>query len=421
MQQGADPTETDCRYVLPKATLLVDLLTRKLSDDSPLEFALCVVGVSVGKPDFFYALTAEYLLDELSNNPFRLLAHSNKSSPQATAHIINMISPPWATSEFGTRLEAAYYACTPRQHSDAFWLCLSQSRLDSSCLVRRLRNADVNCRNESLVCCLGRLMCRFWTRGSGSSYQDYTGWRSLLHATVRLGGLQASFEHDCQSPMLGCLFPGQSFDRDEYYTNSIASLSSHRMTHSLRQWAREIHLAGQDLELYGQLENRYLDRWGRLHGAYSHALLPNLWSGHVKFVYGKSPDDWQIWMVTTLADAYSSESWDGVQNDIQQDIEPSLPLPGAWPDTRADSESSDYERPRCWELSKRRRRRYLRYMGLPKDQSDEIFPYWKAMGEDHVKDQKQSKALRDQFFKDQGITPPHVLDREHAIRQRAPR
>jgi hypothetical protein len=184
-----------------------------------------------------------------------------------------------------------------------------------------------------------------------------------------------------------------------------ADVSSQRLTHRLRHWVQEILNAGQDLEEYGRWEYQRLSGSCVFHTRDEEDLEVHF----VKFIYGKKPQDWQIWVSTSM-DELAGEFWESLQVD---DEDVALDLPGAWPEIRS-SEEPDY----IWHRwnhrnSRRRRRRWLRYLGLTNADEDEEFAKtwpcekWKDDLVKRTEIGKQDKARRAQFFKEAGITPPY--------------
>ncbi|KIW89809.1 uncharacterized protein Z519_09238 [Cladophialophora bantiana CBS 173.52] len=380
-REGADPDERD---FIGFSSLMM-LLASSRQDPVVQEDALS-------------KFTVDFLPSDCYENPEFPMGLALFNSVSILRRIMHMISPPWNTFDFESRRNLAFYTCLQPVEAQQFWLCLSQTQLDSVCLVMRTENLE---RHESLVGRLSYQMSQFWDNNNTDS-RDFSGWCSILHAAVRAGGLRTAFEHGCRSPMLVYL-GGDIYDHFGYYraSRSRASLNSQRLTYKLRHWAQEVLNAGQDLTEYGRWESQYL-----LSGE-PFALREGSLSIHiVNFVYGKRPEDWQIW-ISTSADEYTAEFWESLN---ALDEEPVLELPGAWP---AIEESARDIR-RYWEgrnrheYSRRKRRRWLRYMNLTmKDEEDEFVEGWRMRIAETMERGKRGKARRAQFFKEAGITSPY--------------
>jgi hypothetical protein len=345
-------------------------------------------------------------LDDLIASPQSLLSHFViPYGAYVVPRLIQMISPPWSTWNLSARLEAAYYVCQAKLHSDLFWLCLGKSQLDSSCLVRKVSRENAPPLYIALVEKLAVVLSDHW-----SHYwecPDFGGWRSLFRTVVGLDGLRVGFEHDCASPMLTYLRLDPPC-RDL----SWADLSNQRLTHKLRHWATEIFDAGQDLQEYGKWERERLLAedltfrprcFGRSDGCLTLRI--------VNFTYGAVPEDWQIWV------SLSSDEWVGEFWNLLAEQDSTLCLPGAWPtieDRCRVCDPEDIQDPsarRLWFLrSRRRRRRMVRYFDLTKESFEE---YYGLERRRYVASScasgKRRKARREQFFKEAGITPPPKL------------
>lgn len=240
-----------------------------------------------------------------------------------------------------------------------------------------------------------------------SYYPDFTDARALLQAAIRLGGMRLLFDHHCWSPMLNYLQLASLKrwrDSERLAVCSIADLNHDRLTHWLRQWAREVAMTGQDLKQDGRWEQRFLKKqpqkvkfWGRDDGG-GHAF-----DGHiVGFTYGDTPGAWQIWVATSL-DEHAGEFWEFQESAEAAD--PPLNLPGSWvePVIEVDYKIFDYQ----FSHSRRKRKRFLRYLGLTPAHADEVFNptslRWRRLA-DHAQKGKDIGVRRAKFFREIGIS-----------------
>ncbi|OCT54931.1 hypothetical protein CLCR_02790 [Cladophialophora carrionii] len=325
---------------------------------------------------------------------------------QELSHVIPLVSPPWSTRELSARLQAAYRACYSRLHSDRFWLCLSQSRLDPACLMRKISEEDAPPVYDTLVVILARVLADHWR--FSLECPDFSGWRAIFQAAVSLDGLRVAIEHDVQSPMLAYL----GFYSTEGQP-SWADLSTQRLTHKLRSWVTEISNAGHDLQQYGKWEHERLVAEGRTF-RYSKSCENDrcLTFRVVDFTYGAGPEDWQIW-VSLSSDECVGEFW-----NLLADRESEFCIPGAWPETE-DWECRRYHEKDTqdplslgWSFftSRRRRRRMVRYFDLTKEMFDKVYDIGgRGLVALLAKEGKERKARRKRFFKEAGISPPPKL------------
>ncbi|KAJ9612083.1 hypothetical protein H2200_003678 [Cladophialophora chaetospira] len=326
----------------------------------------------------------------------------------ALSFLLCTISPPWSSWDLNSRLEAAYNACQASKPSETFWLCLSQSRLDLDCVVRpKLRNRKP-VGNKSLARRLAKVLATYWTIGFAER-PDYDGWRDVLRTVVSSGGLRVGFDYNCKSPMLAYLGLDLSIG---YFALSWTDLSTERLTHKLRHWAKEVMDAGQQLEEYG--------RWERERILSEDALFSTCSKGFrncaecatfriIKFEYGTIPDDWSIW-VAMSSDEYAGEFFENLDSRTE--------LPGAWPekstphdesrDTHIFRDDLGWLQYRCV-CSRRRRRRFARYYGLLDDHVKSIYnadPHADWPTDESKKLWEKRRAEQARFFEEAGITPP---------------
>ncbi len=299
--------------------------------------------------------------------------------------IVPVLEPVWSNADFAVRLELAYSCCRPDYPARDFWLVLSEQRLDESCLTMPEETGNGYVRRPSLALYLASTMGRICT--------NLSGWRSILQQVVSLNGIKISFEHQCGSPMLEYL----GFNLPLWYWGSRADLSPRRLTRKLQNWAHEMQLAGQDLQAYGRWEQEFLSNSDGEFSWYVESVTVRF----VNFTYGPSPQDWQIWVSTSM-DESAGEFWEAVE-----DGEPVLDVPGSWP--TLDPEGTEYSIALLGhKFSRRRRRRFLRYLGLELEREEDVFgwPSTKdGMGR-HVAKFKQPKARRRQHYLGNNIPPP---------------
>lgn len=226
--------------------------------------------------------------------------------PDCIRKMIPKLSPPWYTLDLTTRLNSAYYECKSDGSADNFWMLLSQRQLHASSLTRTLNAAKDT--HESLVGCLAFVM--------SADCEDLQGWRSVLRSAVMLNGFGLSFGKRCPSPMLLCL---GAFDGT--FHGSLSDLNNQRLSCKLRNWAYEVHRAGEDLQRYGRWEKDLLDASGSVFRMDRHS---HIYCRFLNLVYGPSPADWQIW-ASTLLDEHAGELWQGVEH-----AEAVPEIPGSW-------------------------------------------------------------------------------------------
>ena len=349
-------------------------------------------------------------LDILTTAPYTLLEKCFLLGPDLVPELVQMISPPRRTWDFLSRLWAAYTNCVAYTHWKIFWMCLSQSQLDEACLVRETSGNEAVVRYDSLVGRLAEVMTVHWE--NHFQYPDFSGWRVLFQAAVRLDGLRVAIQHGCISPMLVYLRAGgPKCPESIYRSNTWTDLSSERLTHRLRHWAREVRAAGQDLEEYGQWEHRHLFSEGRNFELWQWAFDGCIACGTcvtfrvVNFTYGADANDWQIWM-SSSSDERVGDFLEGLEEEYAiQD------LPGMWPEATCQCQAEDTQD--TWSrgiqnfwLSRRRRRRLRRYFGLTKEDFDNAYnSNVKEIVADEVERGKKRKARQEQFFKEADITP----------------
>jgi hypothetical protein len=309
--------------------------------------------------------------------------------PDYLSEIMPVLGPTWSNQDFATRLVVAYNYCRPDSLAQYFWLVLSQQDLNVACLTMPESTVDGVCPLfSSLALCLAYTM--------GGTCIDLEGWRSVLQRMVSLDGLKISFEHGCESPMLTYLgFGMRSFD----FHHSVAGFNHGRLTCKLRNWAHEVQLAGHELQIYGRWEQELLSNMGR-------EFYPLYMGTHevrlINFEFGPSPQDWQIW-VSTSKDESTGEFWEALEeNELKLDI------PGSWPMVASPMANDDWKVRDRHERSKRRRRRFLRYLGLGLEREDHVFdwPSAEISIRFHVNNGKNMKALRRQYYLGNNITPP---------------
>ncbi|KAI1617598.1 hypothetical protein EDD36DRAFT_413314 [Exophiala viscosa] len=341
--------------------------------------------------DTLHALTATSSIDV---DP-EIVYAAAKWQPLLLTNIVSMASPPWYSMDLATRLPAAYAGCRSSGSLDGFWCLLSQTHLDVSCLTGRIDQPEEV--YVSLVERLARTM-------SAPPCPDLEGWRSLLRSAVELNGFGVAFKKHCSSPMLSYL--GFSGSLLGHFYGSLSDLNHHRLSCRIQNWAREVLLAGQDLQTYGHWEQDLL----------LHTRPEYVMSGYgywwyyapikvrlLNFVYGPSSEDWKIWASTSL-DEHAGEFWQGVHF-----AEPVLAIPGSWPLTNP-SHSVDLDL-NNYVMSRRGRRRISRYLELTLAELETRFYYeygsLSSAVEYNVQNGKKKKAERRQFHAKHGITPPY--------------
>lgn len=296
-----------------------------------------------------------------------------------------------STLSYDDRLVLVYETCNSHYYSQIFWTVLSQPQLDASCLIRLVAKDDYT-GYESLVQRLALTL-------SDPECLDWKGWRSLLKSTVLLDGLRVSFEHGCFSPMLTYL----GLNPDHEFEGKLAQFAPHYVVRTLQNWAHELVLAGQNLLQYGQWEKRFVSeqvQYPFFFGPLSAEVRV------VGFEYGEFPQDWRIWF-STPADEYTGEFWAGVEED-ERELMPCLP--GAWP--TMISQPAYYSNLSYWSHwvsdSRRRRRRFIRYMGRPPGDEGEVFPTsFRKFNAGVVLYFKQRKAKILKDSEERGLSPPY--------------
>ncbi|KAK5271567.1 hypothetical protein LTR96_003392 [Exophiala xenobiotica] len=308
--------------------------------------------------------------------------------PDSLSEVMPMLGPTWSNRDFATRLIVADGYCRPNSLARDFWLVLSQQDLDDACLTRPGSTVGgVSPLFSSLVLSLAYTM--------GRTCIDLEGWRSVLQRMVSLAGLKIPFGPGPPSPMLTYLGFGNLYDD---FDLSMAGLGHGRLTCKLRNWAHEVQLAGQDLQAYGRWEQELLSDMYREFLWYRYeSVAVRL----INFKFGPSPQDWQIWVSTSM-DESTGEFWEAVEDE-----EPVFDIPGSWPTLEPEQEEYTvlYER---HSNSRRRRRRFLRYLGLGPELEDQVFEWSGTKGfvRIHVREGKEKKALRRQYYLGNNITPP---------------
>ncbi|KIX08582.1 uncharacterized protein Z518_03238 [Rhinocladiella mackenziei CBS 650.93] len=328
--------------------------------------------------------------------------------PHLVPTLVQRICPPLSTLDFDSRLKNAYIACWTCVSPDVFWLYLCQSQLTAFCLVRW------HDERESIVQVLARGMSQWWT--GDRECKDFSDWQSLLQSAIAMDGLQLSFEHGCPSPMLNYLEFVYEYEPTALWTyrGSWPDLTSERLTYRLQCWAREVQAAGQDLEEYGQWEYQQVvaeyakyaeDSPADQDGHFSFAACyPAVASGRlVAFTYGKQPQDWRIWISTSL-DEYAAEFWETVH--LVPDA-PDPDLPGAWP----HSAEVNGDMTKFWQsgfkYSRKGVRRWRQHLiSIGESEDDEFEKGWREMNKNRARIYERKRAMRARFFQNAGITPP---------------
>ncbi|KAK5208759.1 hypothetical protein LTR41_005988 [Exophiala xenobiotica] len=349
--------------------------------------------------DTIHILTRDHDLEDLTDSDAaaRTLDSIAAYRPDYLPEIMPMLGPAWSNQDFATRLLVAYMYCRPNCLARYFWLVLPQQDLNAACLTMpEPLVGRVDSLFSSLALCLAYTM--------GRTCIDLEGWRSVLQRMVTLDGFKICFEHVCKlpsvpylefrSPMLTYL--GFGF-LDGDFDLSMAGLSHERLTCKLRNWAHEVQLAGQDLQAYGCWEQELLSN---MYSEFVRLPKTSVTVRFVNFEFGPSPQDWQIWVSTSM-NASTGEFWEAVEDE-----EPVLDIPGSWP--TLDPEQGEYSvAKRRHENSRRRRRRFLRYLGLGLEDEYDVFgTYIKYDMKAHVYRGKEKKALRRQYYLGNNITPP---------------
>lgn len=357
------------------------------STDPPADLFSNVIRVLFGKDD------ADNLRGFLTET-FFLMCSYVQDFGLVSPVFITIFSDPWHDIDFATRLKAAYRMLNPGKSAQGFWSVLSQSVLDIRCLTRPADETTQRC--ESLVLQLA------WTMSSEPI--DLKGWRLLLHQVVSLDGIQLTFKHRCGSPMLECL--GISPVTGWCYRKS-ADLDHQRLTRRLRNWAHEVELAGQDLQAYGRWEEELLSGIGLEFDAPLKASAGAHFKVRVlKFTYGPSPEDWEMW-VTTSMDEAAADFW-----EMLETYEPLLSIPGSWPEVD-NPINYNWQMEEYYKDSRRRRIRWLRYLGLGRGHENEAFgepitkePSTKGYFRRNVEYGKKRKEKRKRFYLENDIRPP---------------
>jgi hypothetical protein len=155
-----------------------------------------------------------------------------------------------------------------------------------------------------------------------------------------------------------------------------------------------VRLAGQDLQAYGRWEQELLSNMNREFLLYQYdSITVRL----INFEFGPSPQEWQIWVATSM-DESTGEFWEAVEDE-----EPVLDIPCSWP--ILDPEEKGYRmligRSHHY-LSKRGRRRFLRYLGLGLEDESDVF---ENLIEQLVNYGKEKKALSRQYYLGNNISP----------------
>ncbi|KAK7890411.1 hypothetical protein LTR67_008297 [Exophiala xenobiotica] len=356
----------------------------------------------------FHELTSAYRFRCASSTAIRMLAgyHDLEDLPDSTVRtlsisaadyipvIMPILEPAWSNLDLATRLEVAYGYCLPNSLARYFWLFLPQQDLSVACLTMPESTTGEMCAPfSSLALCLAYTM--------GRTCIDLGGWRSVLQRMVSLDGLKTPFEHGCTSPMLtylGFTFPKLSLLgfglRLLNWDPSMADLTHGRLTCKLRNWAHEVRLAGQDLQAYGRWEQELLSNMNREFLLYRYdSITVRL----INFEFGPSPQDWQIWVATSM-DESTGEFWEAVEDE-----EPVLDIPGSWPILDPEEEGYRMLVGRAHHyLSRRRRRRFLRYLGLGLEDESDVF---ENLIEQLVNYGKEKKALSRQYYLGNNISP----------------
>ncbi len=255
---------------------------------------------------------------------------------------------------------------------------------------------------DSLVCRLAGVLSAHWR--NVIKCPDFPGWRHLFQTAVHLGGIRTTFEFAYGSPMLIYLDLFHLDYGPPCITDqcSWSQFSSQRLTHKLRSWVREVLYAGQDLQEYGRWEREWLSAHGErfLPAGIRTVAVP---CHVVNFTSGPNPEDWEIW-ATLSTEECVGDFWEGLEN-------PDLEIPGSWPDPWMTSgnnhDTQDFRNHVSWfRLSRRRRRRLVRYWGLTREQ---YHKYWnKSRRENNAREMEEEKVRKKrqkQFFKEAGIIP----------------
>ncbi|KAK6379843.1 hypothetical protein LTS17_005917 [Exophiala oligosperma] len=387
LQEGADPNERNFKDNTCFDTLITGSINLwdHLSSHVGLhliDFISDAMRVLLGKDD-------PENLDGFLTSGIYHLAHFEKDRGLLSRMFMPIFSELWSNIDFTTRLDVAYNMVSPCMTTQLFWHALSQRMLDSRCLILP---ADET--GQPSECLVGHLA---WTMSSEPI--DIKGLRLLLHQAVSLDGIQLSFENHCGSPMLKYL---QFSMEAGMYIGSFANLEHQRLTSRLRNWAHEVELAGQDLQTYGHWEEALLSDVDLVFDALLRRTPDGPFKARVlKFKYGPSPEDWEIWATTSMDEA-AADFWGTLDAD-----EPLLPIPGSWPET--DLSIDDVWDMKSYNASSRRRRiRGLRYLGLGRSRESEVYgPEFKVFFlQTMVDDGKRKKEWKRRFYLENGITPP---------------
>jgi hypothetical protein len=326
-----------------------------------------------------HALTRGPDIEELIGDPDDMASFIANHADDLSS-VLHLVWPPLPSWDASIRLKMAYTCCWAAFSAGLFWKCLGESQLKKTDLVRKIETTNgLYEKHESLVQHLSLVIATYWNGGVQLPDRDLKesgGWLSLFRMAIHLGGLKIGFQHGCYSPMLTFLFDQHETwvvsdellecARPKFANQRLAQLSSERLTHKLRFWAREVQRAGQDLKHYGSWESKFLSASGERFSLCRYGCDTCTTFKVVKFIFGASPLDWQVW-VSTSADEATGDFWRELTEP-----EASYAVPGEWPEeirrcpgvqSNQDFWLPDREESSRFFRSKRHRRRLRRYCG----------------------------------------------------------
>ncbi|KAJ9657227.1 hypothetical protein H2198_004453 [Neophaeococcomyces mojaviensis] len=136
---------------------------------------------------------------------------------------------------------------------------------------------------------------------------------------------------------------------------------------SLQLWLKALHQCDVDLDDYGKKENQFLQtnrKWHNKFKTEQDEFPQRKWIIRlVGFTYGPLPEEWKFYFATSTDELHHTRLLDHVirRRSRINTLDPSLKVPGAWIDVQ---ESQNFTMAQYFAQSKRKRKRFLRAMGV---------------------------------------------------------
>lgn len=266
--------------------------------------------------------------------------------------LLSEVFPPYRSRPISERIQTIWnsgFWC-----DDTFFVWLGQDAIDGSCLSVTSQTDD---QSQSL---LARIARAVGLPFGGDIAKAVSQKAEIIGQTLKAGGVDAAYT--CGESILFPYFRVQVFDSGEI---------TEQVNFGVRAWLKVLVDAGADLERIAEGERRcfhtlqiqhYQRRWPEI----SSVSIVGLRTGH-------RVEDWQVYFSNPL-DEWACDFW----HLLEEGLEPLIP--GSWIDAQDELAAQMRANPgrfKSLATSRRKRRRYLRLMGLTDDQAREnLGPGW---------------------------------------------